>query len=43
MDKISLPLPAVRFLSKKEAAAYLGIGVTLFTELDIPSVNGQLN
>ncbi|WP_143058834.1 helix-turn-helix domain-containing protein [Nitrosomonas marina] len=38
MDNVSLPLPAVRFLSKKEAAAYLGIGVTLFSELDIPAI-----
>ncbi|WP_256207669.1 helix-turn-helix transcriptional regulator [Nitrosomonas marina] len=38
MEKVSLPLPAVRFLSKKEAAAYLGIGVTLFNELGIPCV-----
>ena len=33
MDKVSLPLPAIRCLSKEEAAQYLGIGVTLLTEL----------
>ena len=38
MEKNSLPLPAIRCLSKKEAAAYLGIGVTLLIELDIPFV-----
>jgi hypothetical protein len=36
MDDSGLPLPAVRCLSKEEAAAYLGIGVTLLAELDIP-------
>jgi len=35
MEKVSLPLPAVRCLSKEEAACYLGIGVTLLSELDI--------
>ncbi|WP_256212007.1 helix-turn-helix domain-containing protein [Nitrosomonas communis] len=38
MDKISLPLPAIRCLSKEEAACYLGIGVTLLTELEIPFI-----
>jgi hypothetical protein len=38
MDKISLPLPAIRCLSKEEAAQYLGIGVTLLTELEIPCI-----
>ncbi|WP_292915679.1 hypothetical protein [Nitrosomonas sp.] len=38
MDKVSLPLPAVRCLSKEEAAQYLGIGVTLLMELEIPSI-----
>lgn len=33
-----LPKPQVRCLSKEEAACYLGIGVTLFLELDIPEV-----
>ncbi|WP_254776170.1 helix-turn-helix domain-containing protein [Nitrosomonas sp. Nm34] len=36
MDKVSLSLPAIRCLSKEEAACYLGIGVTLLTELEIP-------
>lgn len=38
MEKVSLPLPAIRCLSKQEAASYLGIGVTLLSELDIPFV-----
>ena len=38
MEEISLPLPAVRCLSKEEAARYLGIGITLLTELGIPFV-----
>ena len=38
MKDNNLPLPAVRCLSKEEAACYLGIGVTLLTELDIPAV-----
>ncbi|MEZ0231239.1 MAG: helix-turn-helix domain-containing protein [Methylophilaceae bacterium] len=33
-----LPLPQVRCLSKEEAASYLGIGVTLLAELNIPAV-----
>ncbi|HBZ29390.1 MAG TPA: hypothetical protein DEO56_02165 [Nitrosomonas nitrosa] len=37
-SKISLHLPAIRCLSKQEAAVYLGIGVTLLTELDIPCI-----
>lgn len=37
-DTLSLPLPAVRCLSKERAAAYLGIGVTLLTELHIPCI-----
>jgi hypothetical protein len=36
MDDSGLPLPAVRCLSKEGAAAYLGIGLTLLSELDIP-------
>lgn len=36
MDENLLPLPAVRCLSKELAAEYLGIGVTLLTELEIP-------
>ncbi|MDP1559278.1 MAG: helix-turn-helix domain-containing protein [Nitrosomonas sp.] len=38
MEKISLPLPAIRCLSKEEAACYLGIGVTLLSELKIPYI-----
>ena len=38
MDEPGLPLPAVRCLSKKQAAAYLGIGVTLLTELGVPCI-----
>lgn len=38
MDEVGLPLPAVRCLSKEEAAAYLGIGLTLLAELDIPHI-----
>ena len=38
MKDNDLPLPSVRCLSKEEAACYLGIGVTLLTELDIPAV-----
>ncbi|MDP1786265.1 helix-turn-helix domain-containing protein [Nitrosomonas sp.] len=38
MEKVSLPLPEIRCLSKQEAASYLGIGVTLLSELDIPFV-----
>jgi len=33
-----LQRPLVRCLTKDEAADYLGIGVTLFTELHVPSV-----
>ena len=36
MEEIALPLPAVRCLSKEQAANYLGIGVTLLTELGVP-------
>lgn len=35
---IELPLPHVRCLSKDEAACYLGIGITLLAELNIPAV-----
>lgn len=38
MKDNDLPLPNRRCLSKDEAASYLGIGVTLLTELDIPAV-----
>lgn len=36
MDENGLPLPTVRCLSKEQAAEYLGIGVTLLSELDVP-------
>ena len=36
MDENGLPLPAKRGLSKEQAADYLGIGVTLLTELGVP-------
>ncbi len=36
MEETGLPLPAVRCLSKEQAAEYLGIGVTLLTELGVP-------
>lgn len=36
MEEAVLPLPAVRCLSKEQAAEYLGIGVTLLTELYVP-------
>ena len=32
-------LPAIRCLTKRQAATYLGIGVTLLTELGIPFLN----
>ena len=38
MEENGLPLPPVRCLSKEEAARYLGIGVTLLTELEVPSI-----
>jgi len=38
MDDNGLPLPAARCLSREQAAAYLGIGVTLLTELNVPFV-----
>jgi hypothetical protein len=38
MDDASLPLPFRRGLSKEQAADYLGIGVTLLSELDIPFI-----
>lgn len=33
-----LPLPAIRGLSKEQAAEYLGIGVTLLMELGVPHI-----
>jgi len=38
MDDNGLPLPAARCLSKEQAANYLGIGVTLLTELNVPCI-----
>jgi hypothetical protein len=38
MQDNDLPLPHIRCLSKEEAASYLGIGVTLLTEFNIPAV-----
>ena len=38
MKDNELPLPIKRCLSKDEAASYLGIGVTLLSELDILTV-----
>jgi len=38
MNDVGLPLPPVRCLSKEEAARYLGIGVTLLAELDVPAI-----
>ena len=34
----ALSLPRARCLSKQHAAQYLGIGVTLFTEIGVPSI-----
>ncbi len=33
-----LPLPAARCLNKEQAGEYLGIGVTLLTELGVPFI-----
>lgn len=33
-----LPLPRIRCLTKEQAAAYLGIGVTLLAGLQVPTV-----
>ena len=38
MEDENLPLPAVRCLSKEQAAIYLGIGTTLLAQLDVPHV-----
>jgi hypothetical protein len=38
MEETGLPLPHVRCLSKEQAAEYLGIGVTLLIELDVPHI-----
>ena len=37
-DEQDLPLPLIRCLSKAKAAEYLGIGITLLAELQIPSI-----
>lgn len=38
MEESGLPLPAARCLSREQAATYLGIGVTLLAELDVPCI-----
>ena len=38
MKDNGLPLPIKRCLSKDEAASYLGIGITLLSELNIPII-----
>ena len=38
MNQPPLARPLVRCLTKEEAAAYLGIGVTLLASFDIPTV-----
>ena len=37
-DEPGLPLPSARGLSRKQAATYLGIGVTLLAELGVPFI-----
>jgi hypothetical protein len=37
-DDPGLPLPSVRCLTKEQAAAYLGIGVTLLLQLGPPPI-----
>ena len=37
-NETALPLPVARCLSKEQAAAYLGIGLTLLAELAVPHV-----
>ena len=37
-EAATLPLPRVRCLTKEQAADYLGIGVTLLSELGVPCV-----
>jgi hypothetical protein len=36
--ELSILLPAARCLTRHQAAAYLGIGLTLLTELQVPSI-----
>src|ERR1022692_2597756 len=38
LDEKSLPLPAARCLSREQAAAYLGIGPTLFDRIGPPPI-----
>ena len=38
MEETGLPLPAARCLSREQAAVYLGIGITLLTELGVPFI-----
>src|SRR5713226_8600904 len=38
MEDLVLSLPAIRCLTKEQAAAYLGIGATLLAELGVPFV-----
>ena len=38
MEQPELSLPAIRCLTKEQAAAYLGIGVTLLAEVGVPFV-----
>ena len=38
LDEAGLPLPSARCLSKEQAAAYLGIGLTLLAALAVPHV-----
>jgi len=37
-DESGLPLPPVRCLTKEQAAAYLGIGVTLLLQIGPPPI-----
>lgn len=37
-EEVGLPLPVARCLSKEQAAEYLGIGVTLLSELGVPFI-----
>lgn len=37
-EETGLPLPAARCLNKEQAAEYLGIGVTLLSELGVPFI-----
>jgi hypothetical protein len=38
IEQTGLPLPAARCLNKEQAADYLGIGVTLLSELGVPFI-----